>query len=42
MQLSHEDLDLFGDDGLEALLQLNHLVLLGRGYDPRESAATSP
>ena len=37
-----EDLDLFSDDGLEALLQLNHLVLLGRGYDPRESAATSP
>lgn len=29
------DLDLFSDDGLEALLQLNHLVLLGRGYDPR-------
>jgi hypothetical protein len=31
-----EDLDLFSDEGLEALLQLNHLVLLGRGYDPRE------
>lgn len=31
-----EDLDLFSDQGLEALLQLNHLVLLGRGYDPRE------
>ena len=30
-----EDLDLFSDKGLEALLQLNHLVLLGRGYDPR-------
>jgi hypothetical protein len=30
------NLDLFGDEGLEALLQLNHLVLLGRGYDPRE------
>jgi hypothetical protein len=30
-----EDLDLFSDAGLEALLQLNHLVLLGRGYDPR-------
>ena len=29
------DLDLFGDEGLEALLQLNHLVLLGRGYDQR-------
>ena len=28
------DLDLFSDEGLEALLQLNHLVLLGRGYDP--------
>ncbi len=31
-----QDLDLFGEEGLEALLQLNHLVLLGRGYDPRE------
>ncbi len=30
------DLDLFSDEGLEALLQLNHLVLLGKGYDPRE------
>jgi hypothetical protein len=30
-----EDLDLFSDEGLEVLLQLNHLVLLGRGYDPR-------
>jgi hypothetical protein len=30
-----DNLDLFGDEGLEALLQLNHLVLLGRGYDPR-------
>jgi hypothetical protein len=30
-----EDLDLFSDEGLEALLQMNHLVLLGRGYDPR-------
>ena len=30
-----DDLDLFGEDGLEALLQLNHLVLLGRGYDRR-------
>jgi hypothetical protein len=29
-----DDLDLFSDEGLEALLQLNHLVLLGRGYDP--------
>jgi hypothetical protein len=33
--LVDEDLDLFSDEGLEALLQLNHLVLLGRGYDPR-------
>jgi hypothetical protein len=32
----HDNLDLFSDDGLEALLQLNHLVLLGRGYDRRE------
>ena len=31
-----DDLDLFSPEGLEALLQLNHLVLLGRGYDPRE------
>ena len=31
----NDDLDLFSDEGLEALLQLNHLVLLGRGYDPR-------
>jgi hypothetical protein len=30
-----DNLDLFSDAGLEALLQLNHLVLLGRGYDPR-------
>lgn len=30
------DLDFFSDEGLEALLQLNHLVLLGKGYDPRE------
>jgi hypothetical protein len=29
-------LDLFSDEGLEALLQLNHLVLLGKGYDVRE------
>jgi len=29
------ELDLFSDEGLEALLQLNHLVLLGRGYDSR-------
>jgi len=39
-----EDLDLFSNEGLEALLQLNHLVLLGRGYDPlafgRHIAAT--
>jgi len=31
-----EGLDLFSREGLEALLQLNHLVLLGRGYDPRD------
>jgi hypothetical protein len=30
-----QNVDLFSDEGLEALLQLNHLVLLGRGYDPR-------
>jgi hypothetical protein len=30
-----DGLDLFSDEGLEALLQLNHLVLLGRGYDLR-------
>ena len=29
------NLDLFSDEGLEALLQLNHLVLLGSGYNPR-------
>ena len=29
-----DGLDLFSDQGLEALLQLNHLVLLGKGYDP--------
>jgi hypothetical protein len=27
----HDDVDLFSDQGLEALLPLNHLVLLGRG-----------
>lgn len=30
-----DDLDFLSDEGLEALLQLNHLVLLGKGYDPR-------
>jgi hypothetical protein len=30
-----QGLDLFSGDGLEALLQMNHIVLLGRGYDPR-------
>jgi prophage maintenance system killer protein len=30
-----QSVDLFSDEGLEALLQLNHLVLLGRGYDAR-------
>ncbi len=34
--LVDQDLDLFSGDGLEALLQLNHIVLLGKGYDPRE------
>ena len=32
----NDDLDLFSRKGLEALLQLNHLVLLGRGYSPVE------
>jgi hypothetical protein len=31
-----DELDLFSEEGLETLLQLNHLVLLGRGYDPRK------
>lgn len=31
-----DDVDFFSRDGLEALLQLNHLVLLGRGYNPQE------
>src|SRR5215469_13676468 len=31
----HDGVDLFSDQGLEALLQLNHLVLLGRDYDAR-------
>jgi len=31
----HDGLDLFTDPGLEALLKLNHLVLLGRDYDSR-------
>ena len=30
-----DDVDLFSDEGLEALLKLNHFVLLGKGYDPR-------
>jgi hypothetical protein len=30
-----QDLDLFSRNGLEALLQLNHIVLLGRGYDAK-------
>jgi len=34
--LVESDLDFFSDEGLEALLQLNHLVLLGKWYDPRE------
>jgi hypothetical protein len=31
----NDGVDLFSDQGLEALLQLNHLVLLGRDYDSR-------
>jgi hypothetical protein len=30
-----QEVDLFSDEGLEVLLRLNHLVLLGSGYDPR-------
>jgi len=30
-----DEVDFFADDGLEALLRLNHLVLLGRDYDAR-------
>jgi hypothetical protein len=30
-----DEIDLFSDEGLEALLQLNHLVLLGKEYDLR-------
>ena len=30
-----DGVDLFSDEGLEALLHLNHLVLLGRSYEPR-------
>ena len=37
-----QDLDLFSDEGLEALLQLNHLVLLGRATIRARSVATSP
>ena len=29
-----QSVDFFSDEGLEALLQLNHLVLLGRGMTP--------
>lgn len=31
----HDGVDLFSEDGLEALLRLNHLVLLGPDYDAR-------
>ena len=31
----HDGLDLFSNPGLEVLLKLNHLVLLGRDYDSR-------
>ena len=34
--LIKDDVDLFSRGGLEALLQLNHLVLLGRGYNARD------
>lgn len=34
--LVDHDLDLFSEEGLEALLQLNHLVLLGEGYNRSE------
>jgi prophage maintenance system killer protein len=34
----YDELDLFSSAGLQALLQLNHLVLLGKGYDPGEFA----
>jgi hypothetical protein len=30
-----DDVDLFSEDGVEALLHLNHLVLLGRDYDSK-------
>jgi hypothetical protein len=33
--LVDDNIDFFSHEGLEALLQLNHLVLLGRGYDAR-------
>jgi hypothetical protein len=31
----HDGVDLFSDQGLETLLQLNHLVLLGKNYDSK-------
>lgn len=31
----HDGVDLFSEEGLEALLRLNHLVLLGQDYDSR-------
>ena len=37
-----DEVDLFSDDGVEALLHLNHLVLLGRDYDSKLSADTYP
>lgn len=33
-----QKVDLFSEEGVEALLQLNHVVLLGKGYDPRTFA----
>jgi len=36
VEIVTDNLDLFSDDGLEAPLRLNHLVLLGRACDRRE------
>jgi len=30
-----QDIDFFSHAGLEGLLQLNHIVLLGKGYDAK-------
>ena len=42
MRIVHDGVDLFSDEGLEALLQLNHLVVLGRATTPELSADTFP